>query len=52
LAANYKNKKPFEMIDYSEVENWTNEENGLSERAQFTVKELKSFLKELSLNGK
>ncbi len=52
LAANYKNKKPFEMINYSQVADWTDEENGLSERAEFTVNELKSFLKELSLNGK
>ncbi|MCF7835116.1 isochorismatase family protein [Candidatus Gracilibacteria bacterium] len=52
LASNYKNKKPFEMINYFEVADRTDEENGLSERAQFTVEELKSFLKELSLEGK
>ncbi|MEI8252422.1 MAG: hypothetical protein WCG25_01395 [bacterium] len=27
LAANYKNKKPFEMINYFEVAEWTNENN-------------------------
>lgn len=52
LAANYKNKKPFEMINYFEVASRTDEDNGLSERAEFTVNELKSFLKELSLSGK
>lgn len=52
LAANYKNKKPFEMINYFEVAHWTDEENGLSERAEFTVAELKTFLKELSLEWK
>jgi hypothetical protein len=49
LAANYKNKKAFEMINYFEVADRTDEDNGLSERAEFTVNELKSFLKELSL---
>lgn len=52
LAANYKNKKPFEMINYFEVADWTDENNGLSERAQFTANELKAFLKELSLKWK
>lgn len=52
LAANYKNKKPFEMINYFQVADWTDKENGLSERAEFTVNELKTFLKELSLQWK
>ena len=52
LAANYKNKKQFEMINYFEVADRTDEENQLSERAQFTVDELKSFLKQLSLQWK
>ena len=52
LAANYKNKKAFEMINYFEVADRTDEDNGLSERAEFTVNELKSFLKELSLQWK
>ncbi len=51
LAANYKDKKPFDTINYFEVANRTNEENGLSERAEFTVAELQTFLKELAING-
>jgi len=49
LAGNYKNKKPFEMINYFQVADRTDEKNGLSERAQFTVTQLKDFLKQLSL---
>ena len=49
LAANYKNKKPYEMINYFEVAGRTDKDNGLSERAQFTVAELKSFLKGLAI---
>ncbi len=52
LAANYKNKKPFEMINYFEVADRTDENNWLSERAAFTVNELKTFLTELSLEWK
>lgn len=52
LAANYKNKKPFDSINYFEVADWTDEENWLSERAGFTVAELKGFLKEISLEWK
>ena len=51
LAANYKNKKPFESINYFEVADRTDEDNGLSERAEFTVAELQKFLKELAVNG-
>lgn len=51
LAANYKDKKPFDSINYFEVADRTDEENGLSKRAQFTVAELQTFLKELATNG-
>jgi len=47
LAANYKNKNVFDLITYEEVKNWTEEENGIGERAQFTLSELKEFLSEV-----
>jgi hypothetical protein len=47
LAANYKDKQVFELITYEEVKNWTEENNGIGERAQFTLSELKRFLCEV-----
>lgn len=44
LAWNYQNKKPFETITFDEVKVRTDENNWLSERAGFTVWELKWFL--------
>ena len=47
LAANYKNKQAFEMISYQEVQERTQENNGIGQRAQFTLAELKRFLSEV-----
>jgi len=47
LAANYKNKNVFDLITYDEVQAWTEEENGIGERAEFTLSELKKFLSEV-----
>lgn len=47
LAANYKNKKVFDSISYDEVKEWTKEENGISDRAEFSVENLKKFLSEV-----
>jgi hypothetical protein len=32
------------MITYSEINTWTDENNGLSDTAQFTVKELQTYI--------
>ena len=47
LAGNYNNKNPFDLLTYEEVAQWTEENNGIGERAEFTLKELQSFLKEV-----
>ena len=47
LAANYKDKEPFYLLTYEEVAERTEENNGIGERAQFTLKELQSFLQEV-----
>ncbi|MDR2541432.1 MAG: isochorismatase family protein [Candidatus Peribacteria bacterium] len=47
LAANYTDKNPYDLLTYEEVSNWTPEENGIGERAEFTLSELKSFLAEV-----
>lgn len=47
LAANYKGKKVFDTITYDEVKEWTEEENGIGERAEFSVEDLKNFLSEV-----
>lgn len=44
LAANYKNKKPFDMITLEEVKDWTDKKNGLTERAKFNVQDVKTIL--------
>jgi nicotinamidase-related amidase len=47
LAANYKNKNPYDLITNEEVQTRTEEEHGIGERAQFTLSELKKFLSEV-----
>lgn len=49
LAANYKDKKAYEDISYEEVQSWTEEQNGIRERAQFNLSELKKFLYEVKI---
>lgn len=44
LAGNYKDKKPFDTITYDEVKDWTEKENGIGERAEFTLEDLKKHL--------
>lgn len=45
FADNYLDKKPFDMIAYEEVKDWTEENHGLAPEAEFTIKELQSFLR-------
>lgn len=45
FADNYVGKKVFDMIAYEEVKDWTEENHWLSSTAEFTIKELQSFLK-------
>jgi nicotinamidase/pyrazinamidase len=47
FADNYLDKKPFDMIAYEEVKDWTEENHRLAPEAEFTVEELQSFLKEV-----
>ncbi|HBB04353.1 TPA: hypothetical protein DCZ39_05695 [Patescibacteria group bacterium] len=47
LAANYTDKNAFDCITYDEVKAWTEENNGIGERAEFTLPELKKFLSEV-----
>jgi nicotinamidase-related amidase len=47
LANNYTDKKPYDLLTYEEVAKRTPEENGIGERAEFTLSELKSFLAEV-----
>jgi nicotinamidase-related amidase len=44
FANNYKEKQPYDTITYEEIKDWTPEQNGIGERATFTVDELKKFL--------
>lgn len=44
FAANYKNKKPYDLISYDEVRDWTEEDNQIWDRAGFSLSELKSYL--------
>ena len=46
FASSYHDKKPRETITRDEVQDRTEEDNGLSDQATFTVDELKSFLSE------
>ena len=45
FAANYKNKKPYDLISYDEVKDWTENDNQIWSRADFSLSELKSYLK-------
>ncbi|MCX6825518.1 MAG: isochorismatase family protein [candidate division SR1 bacterium] len=44
FASSYTNKKPYDSITYEEVRYWTQERNGLSAQAKFTVKQLQEYL--------
>ena len=44
FAANYKNKKPYDPISYDEVKDWTDSDNQIWSRAEFSLSELKSYL--------
>lgn len=44
FASSYKNKSPFEFITIEEIADWTDDQNWLSEKARFSVWELKAYL--------
>ncbi|AKH33200.1 nicotinamidase/pyrazinamidase [candidate division SR1 bacterium Aalborg_AAW-1] len=44
FASSYKDKQPFDMISYDEIQHRTNEKNRLSDTAAFGVDQLKSYL--------
>jgi nicotinamidase-related amidase len=44
FASSYTDKKPFDFIKYQEIQHRTDEENGLSASAQFSVAQLKTYL--------
>ena len=44
FAANYKNKNPYDIISLDEVNNWTENENWIWNRAEFSLNELKDYL--------
>ena len=44
FSANYKNKKPYDTISFDEVANWTDQENWIWTRANFSLQELKDYL--------
>ena len=44
FASSYQDKKPFDFISLDEVRDWTDECNGLSDKARFTVEQLKAYL--------
>ena len=45
FATNYKNKKPYDLITYNEVKDWTENNNQIWNRAEFSLPELKLYLK-------
>lgn len=45
FAANYEGKRPYDLISYDEVKDWTEEDNQIWDRAGFSSDELKSYLK-------
>jgi len=47
LASNYKDKDPFYLLTYEEVAQRTPDQNGIGDKAQFTLKELQAFLAEV-----
>ncbi len=44
FASSYKNKKPFDDVTWEEVKDRTEEDNGLSDQARFTVEQLKKYI--------
>ena len=48
FAANYSGKKPYDLISYDEVKDWTDEDNQIWSRAGFSLDELKLYLKDVS----
>ncbi len=44
FASSYQNKQPFDGITLDEVNDWTDENNELSDKARFTVEQLKAYL--------
>jgi nicotinamidase-related amidase len=44
FASSYQNKQPFDFITLDEVKDWTDENNGLSDKAKFTVEQIKAYL--------
>jgi nicotinamidase-related amidase len=44
FASSYKNKKPFDFITLEEMQDWTEDNNGLSDKARFTVDQLKAYI--------
>jgi nicotinamidase/pyrazinamidase len=44
FASSYQNKQPFDFITLDEVKDWTDDDNGLSDTARFTVEQLKTYL--------
>ena len=44
FAANYTNKKPYDLISYDEVKDWTEDDNQIWNRAGFSLQELKDYL--------
>lgn len=50
FASSYKNKQPFDSITLEEVKDRTEEQNGLSKKAAFTVEQLQNYLKRMPGN--
>ena len=44
FAANYKNKNPYDIISLDEVNSWTENENWIWNRAEFSLNELRDYL--------
>ena len=44
FASSYRDKQPFDFITLEEVQDRTEENNGLSDKARFTVEQLKAYL--------
>lgn len=44
FAANYKNKNPYDIIRFDEVKKWTETENWIWDRAEFSLQDLKDYL--------
>lgn len=44
FASSYQNKEPFDFITLEEIQDWNEESNWLSNKARFTVEQLKTYL--------